>query len=104
MKRALADVLWDAANKHLSVDQWDTRTSAEYSCWAVEHALGLVHTVTKPRAPYLDALEFLQKLGCRVSEEATFSVTRGGKRQGVRYMWLLIAMHVAADEGIEVDV
>ena len=28
----------------------------------------------------------------------------GQDRQGVRYMWLLLAMHVAEDEGITVEV
>ena len=30
--------------------------------------------------------------------------TRETDLQGVRYMWLLLAMHVAEDEGIEIEV
>lgn len=88
-KVKLADVLWDAANKHLSPD-------SGYSCFAVWDAIG----------DWMDTDEvhdFLMELGCRTGTVMNeFPV--GPLRQGVRYMWLLLAMHVAEDENIEIEV
>jgi hypothetical protein len=45
---------------------------------------------------------FLLDLGCPVgSSKCTFRTFDICERQQRRYMWLLIAMHVAEDEGIE---
>lgn len=99
MKRALADVLWEAANERLSVDEWDTNGQSEYSCWAVESAM-----VLAPGRSNHQVNNFLCCLGCDISRVQEFGVERGVKRQGARYMWLLLAMHVAEDEGIEIEV
>jgi hypothetical protein len=106
MKRkvALADVLCDAANEHLSHDmKWPScsGTPYYYSCSAVWHAQG--------KENYGELLpgiaDFLEKLGCETGAMGLFSEFKGGEeRQGVRYMWLLLAMHVAEDEGIEIEV
>lgn len=45
---------------------------------------------------------FLFDLGCRWNTTAMFRFASGEERQGVRYMWLLLAMKVAEDEGIEI--
>jgi hypothetical protein len=48
-------------------------------------------------------MEFLESLGCKTMSDKCFSfIPEGEQRQGVRYMWLLLAMHVAEDEGITV--
>lgn len=95
-KRMLADVLWEAANRRLSVDQWDTGEEYEYSCWAADRVAGEAganrHGVTA----------FLRSLGCDTGAVQKFDTPHGEARQGVRYMWLLLAMHVAADEGLTV--
>lgn len=52
--------------------------------------------------------DFLFKLGLPRDAEERFELfdqfASGSERQGVRYMWLLLAMHVADDEGIEIEV
>ncbi len=92
----LADVLWDAANVHLSADNfsaWEKQIDY-FSCCAVEYAAG---------DGDLEAKRFLKSLGCDTASTTSFLSFRPGiQRQGVRYMWLLLAMHVAEDEGIEI--
>jgi hypothetical protein len=88
---ALADVLWDAANEHLS-------PSAGYSCFAFDRACQEHGLKAGPHSP---ADRFLLELGCDTGPMNRFS--GGIERQGVRYMWLLLAMHVAEDEGIVIE-
>jgi hypothetical protein len=97
-KVKLADVLWRAANMNLSDSNEDGSTSFEYSCWAVSEA------ALQSRCSDYAAIRFLESLGCNTSMVHGFGATPGGERQGVRYMWLLLAMHVAEDEGIEIEV
>lgn len=89
-KRMLADVLWDAANVWLSNTQnsmFEGGPQRYLTCNAVAK----------------EALSFMRELGCPTSSPDAFSeFAQGHKRQGVRYMWLLLAMHVAEDEGIEI--
>jgi hypothetical protein len=95
-KRMLADVLWGAANERLSSGDHD-RTGHTWSC----HALYAAMYGDDWRFPE-EADAFVTSLGC-VPDESHFSEYRGGAdRQGARYMWLLLAMHVAEDEGIEI--
>jgi len=106
-KRFLADVLWEAANWHLSDDgtsrhaKWDN-----YSCFAVAIALGLSYgAVTHgPTVNSEDAaFNFLYELGCTFDCAKVWDGLNSQPEeyiQGVRYMWLLLAMHVAEDEGI----
>lgn len=100
-KRMLADVLWEAANYWLM-----TRASAvgeiplEYSCNAAQVAEAGQYT----RGMFTDrsqsrAVKFLAELGCDTSCGTLFEYREDA--QGDRYMWLLLAMHVAEDEGIE---
>lgn len=92
-KRMLADVLWEAANESLSVHG---RGRLEFSCLAALE-------VAKAGYGGGKVLELLTSLGCSCYDNRfTFGQPRGPKRQGVRYMWLLLAMHVAEDEGITV--
>jgi hypothetical protein len=97
MKRMLADVLWEAANDWLwdGVADYGEFCGVEYSCAAVVRC---IHP-----DPTDDALSFLEELGCDTSSAMLeFGEPMGPQRQGARYMWLLLAMHVAEDEGIEV--
>lgn len=100
-KRMMADVLWEAANKFLSPDyeSYGEKTDP-FSCNAVKLAL------QNRDMSWNDASEFISQCGCNGSAEALSYVCgfeNGDKRlQGVRYMWLLLAMHVAEDEGLTV--
>lgn len=103
-KVPLADVLWEAANRQLNpVGDGDGGIyDTSYSCVAVWSELcraGIVHREFNP------VWEFLDSLGCKSSSSALrLNAPRGEKRQGNRYMWLLLAMHVAEDEKIMVEV
>jgi hypothetical protein len=90
-KLRLADVLWDAANKHLGTD-------FGFSCIAVDAA---VHEAGCKSAPYEPYDMFLRELGCETGTVMR-EFPQGMDRQGARYMWLLLAMHVAEDEGMTV--
>lgn len=103
-KRMLADVLWEAANRHLSEispPSWAGR-KYEYSCEAVAEAAGVEWSKWQQFVRNHPAMTFVRGLGCKTGSDAQFrSFKEGPERQGVRYMWLLLAMHVAEDEGIE---
>lgn len=98
-KRKLADVLWEAANVHLRSDLYSGQSS--YTCDAVNYAGG----GSRANGP---AVTFLHGLGLPKGADDMFDLFDafecGEQRQGVRYMWLLLAMHVAEDEGIEIEV
>jgi hypothetical protein len=99
-KRMLADVLWEAANVHLSPH--DSYGWNGYTCCAVACAINLRDEYEY--AEETEALKFLATLGCNTGSHGnvlTALFDEGEERQGVRYMWLLLAMHVAEDEGIE---
>jgi hypothetical protein len=110
-KVKLADVLWEAANNLL----WDgsepnPRDGCEWSCNAAlaaemgarfhyEYAIGNVENFRHQS----EATRYLAQLGA----DPHVAAALGGneeQRQGVRYMWLLLAMHVAEDEDIEIEV
>lgn len=100
-KRMLADVLWEAANEVLSPSQ--LCRVADYSCNAALIAEGALRTdadgaIEKRNLSKTDT--FLRALGCDSSMEQFKAFPDGPSRQGVRYMWLLLAMYVAEDEGI----
>ena len=107
-KRLLADVLWEAANEVLSPR--DSYGWNGFSCCAVAlaaRANGAGDDYEKVLRH--KALKFLARLGCVVDsmdspfEESPFEeFPRGEVRQGVRHMWLLLAMHAAEDEQITV--
>jgi hypothetical protein len=100
MKRKLADVLWEAANVFLAHDPANKASGTEcYSCPAVGMATGCIFLSDEVRA-------FLTALGCDTySAELLHREWAHTKAsQGVRYMWLLLAMHVAEDENIEIEV
>lgn len=104
MKVALADVLWSAANVRLwdgTGTYWDYPDECGYTCDCIAVAMGLEGYCDLPE----QINEWLRSLGCRSSVESyTFKQRFGDKRQGVRYMWLLLAMHVAEDEKIMIEV
>jgi hypothetical protein len=102
--RALADVLWDAANRWLLPQESEPGDAPlEYSCNAAQVAeagryrYGMF--INRDRS---FAVKFLEELGCDTSCGSLFMQQRDP--QGVRYMWLLLAMHVAEDEGIRIEV
>lgn len=105
--RPLADVLWEAANVWLHPTArkgWasDLHGLTSWSCHAIEAAL-------KGRAPtdYFHtyqggaAWEFIRSMNGGAYLDSALMMARD--TQGVRYMWLLLAMHAAEDEGITVD-
>lgn len=109
-KRMLADVLWEAANERLlnRRSSWEEPT-LEYSCNAA---------IAAERGPKFErpdirgyhqgkvscrAADFLAELGCDPGSANGFHGVPTHLVQGARYMWLLLAMHVAEDEGIEVS-
>lgn len=90
-KRMLADVLWTAANERLVYD--------EFSCIAAK--IAYFNAVNGDYSATWDdpACQFLYSLGC--DPHQTYFEDSADPR-GDRYMWLLLAMHVAEDEGITV--
>lgn len=101
MKRALADVLWEAANQHLTEDLGRLET---YSCNAAMKADGSFRLDAAGNLLGREnsaACAFLAQLGCD-THVAGFKDFREVERQGIRYMWLLLAACVAEDEGIEI--
>lgn len=104
-KRALADVLWEAANQHLQ--------RLSFSCNAAMKAeFGERLTPSSNYGdlrPQSQSNAFLRSLGCDTNSQYAFwtpgfVITDPLGRMGVRYMWLLLAMHVAEDEKIMVEV
>jgi hypothetical protein len=100
-KVKLADVLWDAANERLWAGcgryEFGKDGTWQYSCDAVTTQFDPVLRTEIKR--------FLIALGCDTESIELFTSYAGGRqRQGVRYMWLLLAMHVAEDENLEIEV
>lgn len=98
-KVKLADVLWDAANEHLRSDEYDYG-KIHYTCGAIRNAVGYTNEGK--------VFRFLELLGFPKGAHNLFDLFNafpdGELRQGVRYMWLLLAMHVAEDEDITIEV
>ena len=103
-KRMLADVLWEAANVHLPADDAAVNDPCRWSCNAALAAeAGPVFFYEYSAAgrglarmrDESSVLQFLASLGATPGLAADLC-------QGVRYMWLLLAMHVAEDEGLTV--
>jgi hypothetical protein len=98
--RMLADVLWKAANYWL-----EEEIASCCAAYAAEHGEPWYHIQSSwdSAAKKSAAVQFLKQLGCPVGGRKTFaSFEAGEQRQGVRHTWLLLAMHVAEDEGIEI--
>lgn len=102
--RMLADVLWEAANVHLwdGMSEYDPAADRipldrpspprKYSCDAL-------FSVTQCRER--SAVEFVESFGVNIHSPMLDDIEEGEERQAARYMWLLLAMHVAEDEGIQ---
>lgn len=88
----LADILRLAANL------LDHR--AGFSCVAVDVACGDFCVAS---GPFCEVDRFLRDLGCETGTVMSWFKV-GPERQGVRFLWLLLAMHAAADEGLTVEV
>lgn len=108
-KRMLADVLWEAANVWLDPvnSMWcaDGRSSS-FACHAIEMALTggkLPKEFTKDEHGQGPVWDHVRRMGVECSYDVLWPFgSDATAKQGVRYMWLLLAMHVAADEGITV--
>lgn len=92
----LADVLWMAANRYLSPTQYPFGDATVFSCCAAAAA------ESGDKDGCSKASDWLESHGAVTYGFRDFDV--GEQRQGVRYMWLLLAMHVAADEGLTVEI
>lgn len=92
----MADVLWDAANVQLdAVGGVGVVRRSLYSCCAAEDAAWVVD------ASWQHVIALLASLGCDLDSSTAFQeFPAGPERQGVRYMWLLLAYHYALDEGL----
>lgn len=90
----LADVLWTAANEVL----WDglgDYDAAPHGVWrfSCDAAASAVAWDDKERV-----YSFLRSLGCDTEGRHVFEDYESGhERQCVRYLWLLLASHVAED-------
>jgi hypothetical protein len=95
MKVALADVLWEAATKHLC--------NGEYSCIAVKNAYAQMTDTPYNSSWDIPCMTLIRALGCdpRRSQLPDCSEEQ---HLVMRQLWLLLAMHVAEDEGIEIEV
>jgi hypothetical protein len=108
MKVALADVPWTAANKWLHptcTRAWGFETDGRpaWSCHDIQAALtGRAPKYSFDTSQVGRAWDFVRALGCDCGPHRWPQRDEG--LQGVRYMWLLLAMHVAEDEGIMVEV
>lgn len=107
MKRKLSDVLWEAANVHLCTDGFYDNGKEKFSCYAALRATKESFVCAFDRYNESETIVFMRKLGCDFHSTAWGKVEEeleSEQMQGVRYMWLLLAMHVAEDEGIMVEV
>lgn len=95
-KRPLSEVLWEAANVHLSAEFHPNYfRQTRWSCLAANLAeTGNSNLCGKAYWWLIDQGADLNEINDAPEQD----------RQGVRYMWLLLAMHVAEDEGITVEV
>jgi len=93
-KRMLADVLWEAANVHLCAVGNTSGDKECYSCAAVSKEFNYLMP--------MDVRLFLESLGCATHSDSLLHKPwkPTPESQGVRYMWLLLAMHVAESEGL----
>lgn len=101
-ERKMADVLWDAANVHLpsndnmtNICAWSCNAALRAESPALIEGWGISDKERKASATD----RFLKSLGCptggKVGKFQNYE--QGSERQGVRYMWLLLAMHAAQD-------
>ena len=103
-KRALADVLWEAANERLDhIPHREASELEEFSCHAMYRAAFGRHWRRRQSTEAVDG--FVMALGCNPGRamDRDYGVEQDTE-QGVRYMWLLLAMKVAEDEKIMVEV
>lgn len=91
----ISDVLWEAANVHLSSDDIShpEKKTNRYSCDAIVDSAGFgtkSHDQTKA---------FISYLGVRIFGRFEFSeFLEGNDRQQARYNWLMFAHQIALEE------
>jgi hypothetical protein len=100
-KRALADVLWEAANEWLRPDMDVDFHLEKWSCWAVCRAGSLPKFGPHRPEPH-PIWTFFDSLGVDYGCTNLIARSPRERQQSIRYMWLLLAMHVAEDEGLTV--
>ena len=102
-KRMLADVLWEAANVRLWPGRGHANEQWVFSCDAFANSAWPDCWENWDKLSRRRPMRWLRSLGCATGNMKLFSeFTEGPKRQGARYIWLLLAMHVAESEGIEI--
>lgn len=103
----LSDLLWDAANKSLSMGRGEWHDMARYSCIALQNHC---HDMNLPFKSTTTALAIYKKLvGARNSEGfsdrkwVTFKTELPQETlQILRYDMMILASYIAEDKGIEV--
>lgn len=103
----LSDVFWEAANKTLNEGEGYWPGTHEESCVAVVEVERPGIFGEFPEFPswrrvsgQSPGVQFMKSLGCKTGGFGFKKYERGEERQAIRYMWLLLAMHVAEDEGL----
>lgn len=107
-ERPMGDVLREAANVHLAaLTKWSTTRKPIHSCNAALRAedtekydrAAKPQSGTSIRALRQNAAtdKFLRSLGCNSRESLFEEFKPGPERQGVRFMWLLLAACMADD-------
>lgn len=109
----IADILWSAANEYLNdypgnhhLSDYCGDITSQYSCDAIDSAICVV-AITSTECNFIgDGIKwFLESLGFPQigSGFHVFNHVDTEERQGVRYMWLLLAMEVAQDENLFIE-
>lgn len=102
MKKKLADVLWEAANVLNPVRSFCAPNT--FTCVIVTEITTGKRRVMHEDVERCEAVAFMRQLGCPECATSVWGRIPDAEVQGVRYMWLLLAMHAAEDEGIMVEV
>jgi hypothetical protein len=99
--RMLADLLWERANELL----WNGSCAYGFGERGWRFTCDAVGTRLDYKAKQA-AFSLLHSCGLPTNASDRYDLfgdfDYGEERQGVRYMWLLLAMHVAEDEGLTV--
>lgn len=117
LKVTIADILYAAADKHLTSDSGDDWYGEIYSCNAIKYA---AQELTGEDHPYCvdaqalarypkyaalypyqhKALKFVKELGVKVGSSKLFDNVPYEVQQGYRHSWLYTAAMIAEEEGL----
>lgn len=94
----ISDVLWIAANEHLSEVDFSYLRSNSFG-WNRNYSCSAVYQVGEEFSSKTTA--FLHELGVNINGFYEFDeFVPGEERQGARYLWLMFAYEVALSEGV----